>query len=231
MRVLVTRDAASGLRTAAALAIRGHQALCEPLTCIVPPPYEPFPDSMDAILLTSPNAAEVFSHRAAAFLRTPVLAVGARTASVARALGFAYVHSADGDAEDLLALVRSCMRPGAVLAYPAPAHAARDLGREFGADYEVLLRIVYRLDEADALSAAACQTLRSGEIGAVLHFSRTASRAYLQLAETAGLVREALRPEQLCLSERIAAPLRNRGVCVRVAEKPNESALIALVEG
>lgn len=231
MRVLVTRDAASGRRTALALQALGHEAICEPLTRIAPVPHQPFPAGIDAILLTSPNGAEMFAQEAAAFLDTPVLAVGGRTASAARALGFARVEAAGGDARSLLALARSCLPRGSVLAYPAPAHAAHDVAADLGADYAVITRIVYRLDVADAFSQTACAALRSGDIGAVLHFSCTAVRSYLRLAESAGLSVEALRPEQLCLSQRVAEPIKLRDARVRVAEKPNESALIALVEG
>lgn len=231
MHVLVTREAAAAARTAAALAVRGHDALIAPLTRTAPLPHEPFPLAIDALLLTSPNAADMFRPEAGPFLGTQVFAVGDRTAEAARAAGFRSVLSAQGDAGDLMGLVRSHLPKGAVLAYPAAEETARDLAGELARDgYAVVARKIYRSEPVERLGEAARLALAARRIDAVLHFSAAAASAYIALADAAGLSAEALAPLHLCLSERVAEPLLQHGASVRVAEKPNESALIALAD-
>src|SRR5262249_30683568 len=131
---------------------------------------------------------------------------------------------------DLLQLVRGTLHEAAVLAYPSAEDTARDLAADLGRDgFAVLVRKIYRIKPEERFSGAAEAALRARGIDAVLHFSRTAATTYVAVAEAAGLTAEALAPLQLCLSKRVAEPLLQRAKDVRVAEKPNESALIALL--
>ena len=104
MRLLVTRPEEGGEHSARELRARGHDVLLAPLLRIEPvagadlgaPPF-------DAILLSSANAARaIASHpRMGELDLLPTLAVGRRTAEVARMVGFTDVQSADGDIRDL----------------------------------------------------------------------------------------------------------------------------------
>ena len=120
MRILVTRPAVDAARTAAALRVRGHEAIVAPLLTI-----EYFPDAelgdrpWSAILVTSANAARAIAahRRRDELLRVPVLAVGGQSAQELRAEGFADVISADGDLDDLADLVAARLKPPARLLY------------------------------------------------------------------------------------------------------------------
>ncbi|MFY9761650.1 MAG: uroporphyrinogen-III synthase, partial [Xanthobacteraceae bacterium] len=104
MRILVTRPAVDAARTAAALRVRGHEAIVAPLLTI-----EYFPDAelgdrpWSVILVTSANAARAIAahRRRDELLRVPGLAVGGQSAQELRAEGFADVISANGDLDDL----------------------------------------------------------------------------------------------------------------------------------
>ena len=102
--VLITRPEPGASETAVRVAAMGLLPLVAPLLEIdFPPPRLPAPETIDAILMASGNAAEPLP---AALHGLPVLTVGAATARRARAAGFRDVTSADGDAAALVALVR-----------------------------------------------------------------------------------------------------------------------------
>ena len=152
MRILVTRPAADAARTAAALRVRGHEAIVAPLLTI-----EYFPDAAlgdgpwSAILVTSANAAHAIAghKRRDELLRIPVFAVGRQSAQELRAEGFADVISADGDVDDLAALVAARLKPPARLLYLAGEERSGDLAgvlraKNFAVDTVVVYRVVGR---------------------------------------------------------------------------------------
>ncbi len=112
VRLLVTRPEPDGERTAAALRARGHDVLVAPLLrrrrvdCELPDgPY-------GAVVMTSANAARAVARHPQREQLTalPAFTVGRHTAEAARAAGFRDVHSADGDKNDLVALLRARLR-------------------------------------------------------------------------------------------------------------------------
>ena len=112
MRLLVTRPAVDGERTAEKLRARGHDVLLAPLLQV-----EMLGDAelgagpWAAVAITSANAAyAVNAHaRRAELSALPAYAVGRRTAAAARAAGFAEVASADGGVDETPDLYR-CRR-------------------------------------------------------------------------------------------------------------------------
>jgi uroporphyrinogen-III synthase len=232
MRVLVTREPDAAAATAARLEALGHVPLLAPLTRIVPVAGPPIAGAFDAVLLTSPAAARVLAARpeATALAAIPVLAVGDRTAEAARAAGFADVRSAAGDGGDLVRLAAATL-PGGRLLHASAVQRARDYAQELAAArIEVVTAPIYDAVAVSALPDAAIGPLRRREVDAVLHFSQRSSASYVRLAERAGILAEALAPQQLCLSARIAAPLA-AAAAVRVAARPDETALLGLLAG
>jgi len=233
MRLLVTRPEPDNARTAAALRARGHAVVLAPLLRI-----EAVPDAelgagpFAAVLLTSANAARAIAeHRRVAELRAlPVLAVGRGSAAAARALGFADVVSAEGDAGDLVRLVsRRFAGVRAPLLHPTGEDRARDVAAELAAlGLGVRTVVVYRAAKAEALPAEAQTALDHGRLDGVLHFSRRSVENYLECA--AGRLDRALAPVHYCLSARAAEPLRAAGAAdIRVAARPDEATLLDLV--
>ncbi len=233
MRLLITRPAADAARTAAALRVRGHDTVIAPLLTIeILPDVEIAAGPWSAILVTSANAAHaIAAHpRRDDLRRIPVFAVGAHSGQAMREAGFAEVTSADGDVEALANLVAARAEPGASLLYLAGAARSGDLAgalRKLGV--AVHTAVVYRADIAESLPPQAAAALAAG-IDGVLHYSRRSAEAYVNAARQADLTEAGLAdPIHFCLSAEIAALLLAAGaINVRVAETPDETALLAL---
>jgi uroporphyrinogen-III synthase len=188
------------------------------------------PRAFAGILMTSANAARaVAQHRAVAGLRPlPVFAVGEKTRAAAESAGFLTVISADGDAAALAALIASRVAPGPLL-YLA--------GEERTGDLELVLRkrqfavdtvVVYRAVMIHELAPLVKEALNAGSLDGVLHFSRRSVEALLAAARGAGLHAKVMALRHYCLSAQVAAALE--GATVHVAARPDEQALLALIE-
>lgn len=234
MRLLVTRPLAEAERTAEQLRRHGHAALIAPVLTI-----EPIfdvaldPASFDAIVMTSGNAPRALAEQPLPdrVLALPVVAVGGQTAQAARAAGFSDVVSADGDAGDLLALVRGRFAGGARLVYLAGSDRSRDLAAELApSGIEVETRVVYRADAATRLPADVEQAIRGGVVEGVLHYSRRSTVIFLSCADAGGLRAPVRMLRHYCLSPRAAEPLNARHFKhVAVATHPDENALFDLI--
>jgi uroporphyrinogen-III synthase len=237
VRLLVTRPQEDGERTAATLRARGHSVLVAPLLRIellAAANIEPGPFA--AVLTTSANAARaVAQHGRGGELRTlPLYTVGQRSAEAARAAGFTDVHSADGDAHGLVALVAGRLAGSATpLLYLAGEDRTADLTEELGRHgLTVRTVVVYRAAAAERFPPAAAQAIMAGELDGVLHFSRRSAAAFVRCAGTGGLRDRSLRLTHYCLSAQVAAPLIEAGAAtIRLATRPVEAALIERVDG
>jgi len=233
VRLLLTRPEPDAQRTAAALRAQGHDVITAPLLRIAPVTDAQIgAGPWTAILITSANAASaVAAHARAAELRAlPVFAVGRRSAEAMGAAGFAEVTPADGNVNDLARLVAARLQPAARLLYLAGQDHAGDLAGDLRArGFIVETTMIYRAIAATGLPPAAAEALAGG-IDGVLHFSRRSAEAYVEAARTADMVVNALRPIHFCLSAQVAEPLAQAGAAdIRVAERPNEAVLLALI--
>jgi len=138
MKVLITRAEDEARRLAATLGARGIESLIEPLITVRFRPESaavlgPFLEGVQAAIFTSANGARAF---AAATKRRDlrVFAVGPATAAAAREAGFAQIEKAQGNVEDLAALVIARLKPGAgALIHAAGSVTAGDLAGVLGA--------------------------------------------------------------------------------------------------
>ena len=226
MRVLVTRPEPGAEETARAVRAAGHEPVLLPLMAIEATGAVPDLDGVQALLVTSRNGIAAFAETCSA-RNLAVLAVGARTADAARALGFTDVHSADGAAADLAALATARLDParGALL------HAA---GEDVAEDMDALLAphgfavrraVLYRARAAEKLDPS----LVSGSRAALFFSPRTAA-IFVTLSRAAGLEPEFERIAALCLSENVARPLRVLPwQAVLVADRPDQARLMSLL--
>src|SRR5947207_3917349 len=127
-RALVTRPRAEAMALAEALAMRGIEAVIEPLLDIR---YrdEPAPDlaGVQAVLCTSANGVRALA-RLSGERQLPLFAVGEASAARARAEGFADVATAGGNVDDLVRLAGEKLRPEAGrLLHVAGSDVAGDL--------------------------------------------------------------------------------------------------------
>jgi len=234
VRLLVTRPQDDGERTAAALRARGHTVMLAPLLHIVPLAAEFGPGPFAAVLTTSANAARAVARHARIeeLRRAPLYTVGRRSAEAAKSAGFTTVHSADGDAHDLIELVARALT-GAVapLLYLAGEERSVDLGAELARHgLQTRTAVVYRATAAERLPREAEQAIAAGELDGVLHYSHRSAETFVRCAAAAGLGQESLGLVHFCLSLQIAAPLGDAGAThVRIAPKPEEDALFELI--
>jgi uroporphyrinogen-III synthase len=234
VRLLVTRAREDGERTAAALRTRGHAVLLAPLLRIEPVTTDFGPGPFAAVLTTSANAARaVAGHpRLAELLSVPLYTVGRRSAEAARAIRFQVTHSAEGDAHDLIGLVaRELAGSTLPLVYLAGEDRSVDLAKELGRHgLSVRTVVVYRAVAAERLLPETEQAIAAGEVDGALHYSHRSADAFLRCAAAVGLDERALMLKHFCLSGQVAAPLLEAGAAdVRIAARPEEAALLALV--
>jgi uroporphyrinogen-III synthase len=234
MAVLVTRPQPDNARTTAALRARGYVALAAPMLR-----FEKVMFSLDteadygAVIVTSANALRGFADQPAAgnLFHLPVFAVGDRTAQAAQDAGFRDVISAGGDANDLRALLTARAQAVKPLLYLAGADLSRDLTAELGTrGFQVITNTTYRMAPVTDLPDDVIAAFATGEIEAVLHYSRRSARAFFQAAGVAGVEISALAIPHLCLSEAVAKIAHDAGATkVMVAATPDEDALFAVL--
>ena len=229
MRVLVTRPEPDAGRTAAALAERGHAAVLAPVTIVRSTGAVLPAGRFDAIAATSHHA---FAAPERLDRRLPVFAVGGRTAAAARAAGFRDVRVGRGDAAGLADLLR--------LTLPRPARLLYLAGRDrkplleeavAAAGYVIAVAEIYGADALPDWPIEVQAALRGRELDAALHYSRRSVDLALALAARAGLEDAVLLLRHVCLSGDCAEPLmERRAVSVAVADRPDEDALLALLD-
>src|SRR5436305_15047811 len=114
MRVAVTRPQIDAERTAQALRARGHEVLLAPLMRVEAIAAD-LSGVWSAVVITSANALTAVAQNAALtkLQKLPLFAVGQRSAAAAN--GFAQIHSADGDVNDLVRLMVREHRGGTLL--------------------------------------------------------------------------------------------------------------------
>jgi uroporphyrinogen-III synthase len=233
MRVAVTRPQADGERTAAALRARGHTVLVAPLLQVEPVAAD-FSGGWSGVIITSANApGAIAGHRARdKLIKLPLFAVGERSADAARDAGFTNVTSAGGDVRDLVRLIAARrVDAAAPMLYLAGEDRAADLIAELVAHgIAAQMAIVYRAVTVP-FPPALMTALKAGSVDAVLHFSRRSAENYIAGADQAGIAEQAMAVRHLCLSAQIAEPLVQAGAShVAIAKRPDEAALIALLE-
>jgi uroporphyrinogen-III synthase len=232
VRLLLTRPQPAAERTAAVLRARGHAVLLAPLLRIEPLGFALPDEPVCAVVMTSANAAAALAAHPARdrLAALPAFTTGRRSAEAARAAGFAEVHSADGDKDDLARLLRTRLAGTRLpLLYLAGADRAGEIGLA-DCGLRTIMRVVYRAVAAERFPAAVAEALTRGTLDGVLHFSRRTAEAFVDCAGAGGILAHALVPAHFCLSGQVAEPIRSAGaVAIRVAPRPDEAALLALV--
>jgi uroporphyrinogen-III synthase len=228
MRVLVTRPAADGERTARKLRRLGHEAVLAPVLAVRPLDAAVPSRDFTALVVTSANALHAIEGLPDPVRRGPAFAVGERSADALRRAGFTSVETA----ADAGALARS-----AALILPAGGVLLHLCGRDRKPEPEASLRAagfmvvpveVYEAAAVGQLPAAAESALGQARLAAALHYSRRSAEILLHLCDSAGLTAALLALPQHCLSADVAAPLRERGAsALVVAPQPREDDLLA----
>ncbi len=228
--VLVTRPEPGASATSARLAELGCAPLVAPLLGIRARRARlPDPAHLQAVVATSGNALPGIP---APYRSLPLYTVGDATAARARALGFATVTSAAGDAAALAALVVPACRPDAgPLLLAAGALQGERLAASLRAQgFAVHRRTLYAAVPVRRLPPAARQALAEKRIAAALFFSAETAETFARLVTAAGLAAELAGVTALAIGEPAAGALRRLPFrSVRVALRPTEEALLAML--
>jgi len=233
MRVLITRPREDAAPLAARLAAKGIDSLIEPLLLIHLLPGAPLDlAGLQGLLVTSANGVRAFAARQPD-RDIPVYAVGDASARAAGEAAFAEVHSAGGDVDTLADLVADRLDPddGALLHIAGSAVAGDLAGRLEGAGFGYRRAVLYAAETATSLSEDALSALRGGGLQGVMMFSPRTAATFAELLAQAGLAAACGGLEGFCLSAAVQArvahlPWRR----LTVAERPEQDALLALVE-
>jgi len=220
--VWITRARPGALATAERVRDLGFEVLVDPLLVVETLDAELDLSRVTALAFTSANGVEAFARLSDA-RGLPVFAVGRATAKAAHVEGFASVSSADGDVEDLCELI-AAGASGPVLWAGAKEPAGDLVGMLRGCGVMAKGVAVYEtLDRAPSDETLA----RLDAPTTVLLHSPRGARVL------AAILRERPSPTLrfLCLSEAVAAPLREvvEPGSVTFAPRPDESALLELL--
>lgn len=217
--LLVLRPEPGASATVRAARALGFDTVSAPLFTVAAVAWDaPAPQSVDAILLTSANAARLGGGTLATFRHLPVYAVGKATAAAAQAAGFETVIAGDADASAAVALAGdSGVRRLLHLAgreHRAVNHPGVMMER----------RIVYAAEAVSALPAAALAALGADAV-ALLHSPR-AARLFVDLAGAAGLGRSGISLVAISMAARDAAG--SGWATALAAERPTDTAMLAV---
>jgi uroporphyrinogen-III synthase len=234
MRLLVTRPEPEAHDTAARLEQAGHHVLRQPLTRIAfnqPPEAAAAPA---AIVFTSRNAIRAVERwpQAAGWRGLPVFAVGAATAEEARRAGYGDIRAGEGDGARLARLIVGAFGPGrGPVLYPAARERTDDLaGALHAAGIALTIVEAYRAIAAERLDPAVREALDTEALDGALFYSRRSADIFADLAARESLSERLARLTMFALSARVAEPLGRLATAgIRVAARPDEAALLALI--
>ncbi len=231
--VLITRPRGESESLAAILEPLGIDSFIEPMLTVMPRRDVRLPiETAQALLVTSANGVRALAGLTAE-RKVPVLAVGAATAEAARAAGFKQVTAATGTVAELAVLARETFDPlaGPLLHIAGSAVAGDLTGDLRQAGFAIRQLIVYDAVPSQNLSAAVRTHLADGDFDAVLLYSPRTAQTFVTLLRQAGLAEKVGGMEAICLSEAVAARAATLAWRrVRVAERPDQAALIALLQ-
>jgi len=234
MRVLITRPEPAAASEAELIAARGHQPVLAPLLeiefCKASLPLA----GAQGVVVTSRNALRALAAHPdlGAALRLPLYAVGDATAEAALELGFAEVTAGPGTAAELAALIVREIAPEAgPLVHLAGETLAFDLEAALGAHgFTVRKAVLYRAIPAKALPPEAVALIASGRPTRVVLMSPRTAQTFAALIAKHGLVTQAKSLVCYCLSEAVAEAVAPLGCEIRVAARPREEDILALLD-
>lgn len=234
MHLLVTRAPEDAARTKAKLEAAGYRVLVSPVIEIVGTGAVWPHGVVDLLFASSSHAFHGIDEITAPTLETrrliPLFCVGDRTAESARERGFA---------GSMVVAPNVAVLAVAIGKIPTATRRALYLaGRDRKSDLETALDVIgvhpevietYEARPSSTLDPNAVDALRKGSMSGVLHFSHRSAALFAQAAAASDI--DIRQLTHFCLSEDTATPLRAAGCeSIRIAEQPNESALLQLID-
>ncbi|MFP4313970.1 MAG: uroporphyrinogen-III synthase [Alphaproteobacteria bacterium] len=210
--LLITRPLHQAKKDTQFFASKGVNVLLAPMLEIKPLEHEPDKiEKADAFIFTSANALRFFPISAVNF-NGPVFCVGNQTANAAREAGFSNIHSAQGNAHDLIAHIQEqeeteksgqyCYIHGKyITADIAAALNERGIKCESVQIYNSVLK--------EHLTGDVIAALNNNEIQAVSFMSQRSAQNFVRLVRAESVEKSLQTIKALCLSPSVLE-------CVRV---------------
>jgi len=232
MRLAVTRPSEDAQKLTQGLVAQGHEVIAAPLMTIqfLNPPELP-QRKWQALLITSANALKALENHSGlgALKSITCCCVGPASARLADEMGFSDIRVAGGGLLELEALVKRELRPeSGPLLYLSGEQISGDLAVELAASgFETVRAVLYRAAPQTQLPPVLVQEMGQGRLDGVLLYSPRTARIWQALVERHGLSSKASSVLHYCLSANVAAALPE-GVLVKIAEYPDDDAMLAL---
>lgn len=226
--IVITRAKEQGQKFASALSVFGFETLHAPMIKITPLHFDAFGEAPDAFIATSANAFYEQDERLSSYLNVPVFSVGAATKAAAVNIGFSEVHSADGDACDLVDLLAAQFDSLKTLIYLRARHISRDITPDLqNHGFNVQERICYDVVATSSLPL----NLAQAQLQAITFFSKRTAEIFFSLMQDVHLPSSI---KYLCISDEVLE-------CVRVlsgsatehlfaARTPDHESMVTLVK-
>ena len=223
-------DRATTTRTALA-DLPGDLVFTTPLSYVrvSSPPFDL--DRAQAVLVSSWRAPHFAGDLPPALLSLPTYVVGEAGAAALRDMGFSKIGAVAPTGAALVDCLRDQLDPASGdLLYLRGDRVAVDFAQALsGYSYTVKSYITYQTVEAEGLAEPVAQALASGDVRAVLFFSRETAARFSTLFERAGLTNQARTITALCLSKAVLESASSLPWArTYVAEHPDLPAMAAL---
>ena len=232
MRVLITRPGEDGEALAKLLQVHGIETAIEPLLNInhFDGPLLSF-DNIQAILVTSANGVRALARRTSR-RDIPIYAVGDATASTAKEAEFFQIHSADGNLDDLIELVKDMLIPkdGALLHIAGSSVAGNLIGSIRNIGFKCTREVLYEAIAERSLTLSTVAAIKSEDINTVILYSPRSAKVFAELIRKGRLVRNCNKMIAVCLSQAVADQIKSlTWQRIYIAAKPNQGSLITLL--
>lgn len=229
--ILITRAREQGEQTARELRERGYLTLVDPVFETRRVPFSlPRPEELQAVLLTSANAAYALGRELAGL---PVFTVGRGTARAVRQRGAMDVRAARGDWQSLVERIREELDPRAgTLLHLSGREVRGDLVgelRQLGFTCERL--VVYETVPREEIGSRTRHALSRRAVGAVLLYSPRTAATFARLIRDGGLEAGLDGVLCVCLSEAVAEEVTDlANLEIVVARERDQTALLDCLE-
>jgi len=231
-KLIITRPMEDAAPLAAALASMGVETMSAPLMSIeIKPGPQPDLSGVQALLFTSANGVRAFAARSSA-RDIPVYAVGNATARISKDLNFSHVISANGDVDDLAALVcNACSPADGELFHACASVVAGDLSGALAArGFRVARHVLYEAKAAAALPGDMIRAIRDRNAHGVIVYSPRTAHILDALLEDADLSEAASEMKLFALSQNVNTASTSKWHERIIAAHPCQESLLEAVQ-
>lgn len=227
MTVLITRPIQDAKTTASALNLHKVSSILDPMTLVE---FVNYPDintsNIPHIIFTSKNGVRAFCQTCDARDFT-AWCVGNETAKLAQEHGFQTCHSAQGDKDDLFALITKKIEPQPMLRVARIDQKDVLTQNLQSHSYPVTSLPLYRVISTSTLSGETTKALQQQEISNILFHSPKAARITVENIIQSTLTDACRKITAWCISKKTAEaldPIQFKEIVI--AHRPNENDLL-----